>query len=267
MDEQVWLNDLKLKFEFLRTASVRKLHLFAVTSCRCYEHLFVADYARRALETAERFIEGLTDETELQRMYDEIDPIFGEALSKGKHAQLRRDYATAAHYQQIDLVAGTARGIVQTDAYELFRVGFTVGLVEVWRVEWSRAQAPAAGVPSKAWEIANAMFRKECELGDQKALRLFLEMFGNPFRPVSINPAWLTPTVTALARSIFDDRAFTDLPVLADALEEAGCNSQEVLDHFRDPGPHVLGCWALDLVLGKSWSPLSPQMFGERKEK
>jgi hypothetical protein len=58
--------------------------------------------------------------------------------------------------------------------------------------------------------------------------------------------------VVTLARSIYDDRRFTDLPILADALEESGCTSQELLDHLRGPGPHVLGCWGLDLVLNKS---------------
>jgi hypothetical protein len=54
-----------------------------------------------------------------------------------------------------------------------------------------------------------------------------------------------------LAHLIYDQRRFTDLPVLADALEEAGCTDQTILDHLRGPGPHVRGCWAVDLLLGK----------------
>ena len=56
----------------------------------------------------------------------------------------------------------------------------------------------------------------------------------------------------AIARHIYDDRAFHDLPILADALEDAGCADAAILDHCRGPGPHVRGCWAVDLLLGKS---------------
>ncbi len=58
--------------------------------------------------------------------------------------------------------------------------------------------------------------------------------------------------MAALARSIYDDRAFDRLPVLADALEDAGCTDAAILDHCRGPGPHVRGCWVVDLILGKS---------------
>jgi hypothetical protein len=74
----------------------------------------------------------------------------------------------------------------------------------------------------------------------------------NPFRPVAFDPAWRTPTVAALADAIYADRAFDRLPVLADALEEAGCDHPDVLSHCRGDGPHVRGCWVVDLVLGKS---------------
>jgi hypothetical protein len=80
---------------------------------------------------------------------------------------------------------------------------------------------------------------------------LLRDIAGNPFRPVSLDLAWRTPAVLHLGQFIYDDRAFDQLPVLADALEEAGCASREVLDHCRGPGPHVRGCWAVDLVLGK----------------
>jgi hypothetical protein len=80
---------------------------------------------------------------------------------------------------------------------------------------------------------------------------LFRDIFGNPFRPVAFDPEWQTTTALALARGIYDDRAFDRLPILADALQDAGCDSDDLLNHLRGPGPHVRGCWALDLVLGK----------------
>jgi hypothetical protein len=81
--------------------------------------------------------------------------------------------------------------------------------------------------------------------------RLVRCIFGNPFRPVTLNPAWQTSNVTALAQSIYDERAFDRLPILADALEDAGCDNADILNHCRQPGEHVRGCWVVDLLLGK----------------
>jgi hypothetical protein len=84
---------------------------------------------------------------------------------------------------------------------------------------------------------------------------LLREVFGTPvFRPVSINPDWLNwrdGTVSRLAQVIYEERRFADLPVLADALEEAGCDNTDVLDHCRGGGEHVRGSWVVDLLLGK----------------
>jgi hypothetical protein len=83
---------------------------------------------------------------------------------------------------------------------------------------------------------------------------LVRDIFGNPFRPVSVDPAWLRwndGTAVAIARRVYDERRFEDLPILADALEEAGCTSGDILEHCRGPGPHVRGCWVVDLLLGK----------------
>jgi hypothetical protein len=76
----------------------------------------------------------------------------------------------------------------------------------------------------------------------------------NPFGPVALDPAcltWDTGTVPAIARRIYAEREFHGLPILADALTEAGCTDSALLDHYRGPGPHVLGCWGVDLVLDK----------------
>ena len=83
-------------------------------------------------------------------------------------------------------------------------------------------------------------------------VQMIRDIFGNPFRPVAADPAWLTSTVVALARGIYDDRAFDRMPILADALQDAGCDNDDVLGHCRGPGPHVRGCWVVDLVLGKA---------------
>ncbi|VTU01191.1 Uncharacterized protein (Fragment) OS=uncultured bacterium PE=4 SV=1 [Gemmataceae bacterium] len=80
---------------------------------------------------------------------------------------------------------------------------------------------------------------------------LLREILGNPFRPVAFYAAWRTDTAVSLARHIYESRDFSAMPILADALQDAGCDSAAVLDHCRGPGPHVRGCWVVDLVLGK----------------
>jgi hypothetical protein len=78
------------------------------------------------------------------------------------------------------------------------------------------------------------------------------DIFGNPFRPVSFSPEWRTSTAVALARQMYDSRDFSAMPILADALQDAGCDNDDVLNHCRDPKQaHVRGCWVVDLVLGK----------------
>jgi hypothetical protein len=81
--------------------------------------------------------------------------------------------------------------------------------------------------------------------------RLIREVFGNPFRPARPDPAWLTSDVLLLARGIAADRAFDRMPILADALQDAGCYDAGVLDHCRGAGDHVRGCWVIEALLGK----------------
>jgi hypothetical protein len=79
-------------------------------------------------------------------------------------------------------------------------------------------------------------------------------VFGKPFAPIerSCTTAWTNSIVRALSHGIYEDRAFDRLPILADALEEAGCTDDAMLSHCRGPGPHVRGCWVVDLLLGKA---------------
>jgi hypothetical protein len=104
----------------------------------------------------------------------------------------------------------------------------------MWQAEWPELHGDAA-------------WREE----RQAQASLVREVFGSPFRPVALDPTALGETVPALARGIYEERAFDRLPILADALEEAGCIEADILAHCRSPGPHVSGCWAVDVVLGK----------------
>jgi hypothetical protein len=72
------------------------------------------------------------------------------------------------------------------------------------------------------------------------------------FRPVLFDPAWRTAAAVGIAHAVSGDRAFVRMPVLADALQDAGCEDADILHHCRGGGPHVPGCWVTDLVLGKT---------------
>lgn len=86
----------------------------------------------------------------------------------------------------------------------------------------------------------------------ERACRLFRCVVGPClFRPVTIHPAWSTSTVTQLAEAIYQQKAFDRLPILADGLEDAGCDNPDILVHCRESGPHTRGCWPVDLVLGR----------------
>jgi hypothetical protein len=82
-------------------------------------------------------------------------------------------------------------------------------------------------------------------------INLLRDIFGNPFRPVTFDPSWRTDTVLSLARGMYESRDFSPIPILADALRDAGCDNEAILAHCRGDGPHVRGCWVVDLVLGK----------------
>jgi hypothetical protein len=109
------------------------------------------------------------------------------------------------------------------------------------------------GKGQAVWKSAAFLAGKAKE--ERAICGIIRDIFGNPFQPAPvIAPAWLVwneNTIPKLAQTIYDERRFEALPVLADALEEAGCDNADILAHLRSSGLHVLGCWALDLVLGK----------------
>src|SRR5262245_38076456 len=84
---------------------------------------------------------------------------------------------------------------------------------------------------------------------------LLRDLFGYPARPVAVDGTWRTPAVRSVAQVIYDEGRFEDLPILADAVEEAGCGNTEVLSHLRGPVRHVKGCWVLDALLGGKVTP------------
>jgi hypothetical protein len=116
------------------------------------------------------------------------------------------------------------------------------------------ALSPARLCGEAASYAARAARRPAFEQVAQAAV--LRDIFGPlPFREVVMDPlllTWKAGVVVKLAQAIYNEMAFDRLPVLADALEEGGCDNEDVLAHLRGPGPHARGCWVLDLVLGRS---------------
>jgi hypothetical protein len=113
--------------------------------------------------------------------------------------------------------------------------------------------AVRAAEPS-AWQAAREVSRRtvRCYDGGSWQARLMRDLFGvAPFRPVEFDGRWRTPAVLAVARAVYEERRFEDVPVLADALEEAGCADVGVLSHLRGLGQHARGCWLLDALFEK----------------
>jgi hypothetical protein len=223
MTEDQWLTcaEPELMLGFLRNkASERKLRLFAVTCCRRVWHLLKHKQSRKAVQIAERYADGRAGEEEMNAAYR-------RSWNAGYYAHSPAHTAAggAANYAAGPVDAATAAHVAHRAAYA-----------------WSRTDA-TAGTPEDAEEVEIAESGRQCDL-----LRC---IFGNPFRPVPLDPSWLTPQAVAIARAVYEEGCWDDLPLLADALEEAGCTSAELLVHLRSADPHVRGCWALDLVLGK----------------
>jgi hypothetical protein len=90
-------------------------------------------------------------------------------------------------------------------------------------------------------------------------VHLLRDIFGSPFRSVPIQAAWRTAMATSLARGMYESGDYSPMPILADALEEGGCESAEILDHCRNSAPHFRGCWALDSLLWINGEPVAPR--------
>jgi hypothetical protein len=118
---------------------------------------------------------------------------------------------------------------------------------------WARDAVWRTARNEEVWQGVESCLRAVKQDRDEQAAEavLFRDLFGNPFRPVELDPRWLTTDVKLLAQGIYDERAFDRMPILADALQDADCTDDAVLNHCREPGEHARGCWVVDLILGK----------------
>jgi hypothetical protein len=233
MSESEWLfsDDPNRMLGFLvGKASDRKLRLFAVACCRRIWQTLLRvamieedqkEGCRHAAETAERYADGEASEDDLRSCEIEYLPL---------HA------APAAP------AAFLASAGIPLDVHEVYD-----------------SAAQAAAWFSSGSDSEDEVWRKAYGAETAAQCALLRDLIGNPFRPVSLDPAWLTPNVTALAQAAYEERVLprgnldsARLAILADALEDAGCTEDAILNHCRQPAEHVRGCWLVDLLLGKS---------------
>jgi hypothetical protein len=192
--------------------SFRKETLFSVACCRRLLALFPDERGAHLLE-----------EFEAAALAPTLSPDYARPLSNYVVEALQDRESTADH-QLLFVLGSAARGYIPTVA-------------EVCAVAVAGSRAGTLGVEPDSDE-------------EREQAAIIRDIVGNPFRPVTFAPAWRTDTVLTLARQMYEARDFGAMPILADALQEAGCDNDDILNHCRGPGLHVRGCWVVDLVLG-----------------
>ena len=225
MTEAQWLaieNPTFMLEHIRQQVSDRKLRLFGCACCRRVWHLY--DTAgRHAVGVAERLADQLATNTERRAAVLAISERVGYAGP-----------ATVAGVKAYEAGVRTAECTASDNAHELL-----------------------GPLPQPSNDAAVEQYRRISErltalerAANVPALR---DIFGNPFRPVTFAPDWRTDTAMTLARQMYESRDFSAMPILADALQDAGCTNDDILSHCRDTNQtHVRGCWVVDLVLGKS---------------
>jgi hypothetical protein len=219
---------------FLRDrASDRKLRLFVCACCRRIWHLLPAA-ARSAVEVAERFADGQATAEDLRDAA--ADCAAAQAHPGSPAAREAAFWAATLHADVVKFDLNV--GIFGHSVHE--------------HAPWLAAQAVAEATPAAWWALFKRSKARRAE--EQAQCRLLRDVIGNPFWQGKGDPAWLAwndGIVVRLARGIYSDRAFDRLPILADALEEAGCADEVLLGHCRSGDEHVPGCWLVDAILGQ----------------
>jgi hypothetical protein len=236
-------------------ASERKLRLFACACCRALGPHLTGALGIQAVEVAEAFADGHAAAWELGRAH-------WRSTSPVSAAAALPDAARAAEQASrlaLARLAGVrAAGKAATAEAAVWQAAESAA----W---WTRASgAGAAAVRAvrrhalrrARREVEEEMRRAECRARASDLRRqcgLLRDLFGNPFRRGTFDPGRLADggRVAQLARVVYEEGCFEDLPILADALEDAGCPDGQVLGHCRTAGEHARGCWVLDLLLGR----------------
>lgn len=253
MTEDVWLrcDDWLPMLEHLTgRMSKRKVTLYVCAGLRSIWDLLYDDTSRKAVEVAERAADGAATESEIGYATWAADcAIFGfdfdpqyirGNMRGGDYSPGVKRLLEMGVYTEADIAAGGQLG----DEAVVQRLSNAANV----------AYQCLSGIDDEA--LGEHLLEHLVSQAEWPGGWLVREVFGNPFGPGTLAPEWRTEKVMAIARSAYAERAFDRLPLLADALEDAGCDAAEMLAHCRGPGPHVLGCWALDRVLGEQSEPI-----------
>lgn len=229
MTEAEWLECKSpqpiMKFLTLGQATERKRRMFAVACCRSVLFHCSKPQFSDMLLAFERYADGLVNE-----------PVRSSA---------RRAIHVITQQSNVeDANNAAAWAIYWAGGKRVDLLGCCMNCALVIGRAMQRDAKTIYGDQSAAW-----LSGREIEASRQADL--FRDIFGNPFRQVTLNPSWLTAAVVQLAQLIYDERAFERMAEVADALEQAGCSNSDIVQHCRGPGPHVRGCWVVDLILGK----------------
>lgn len=225
MTEAEWLavTDPTPMLEFLEgRTSDRKLRLAAASLCSRLFGSVLDDRSRTVIRRTEEMADGKATTSTIKRVHRQAFKVWNARQENIKSGQLPRDLRACGAAEALCLITATDRPVVEVLAGAAFLCRMTLG-------------------------------KGRCASESEFQSRLIRDIFGNPFRPVAVESAWLTSTVTALAEGMYANRDFSTMPILADALQDAGCENEDILNHCRDANQvHVRGCWVVDLVLGKT---------------
>jgi hypothetical protein len=224
-----------VRFLEKREENRRRLQLFACACCRRVWSLLQMDSARRIVELAEACADGEVPQAELEAAHGHPDFTRLEAQLRGEG-----DTGIQLTFRIVNaLRAAQHLASPQMDVCYILQA--------------------ASGTPARdfevgpRWHLSGEGMGRSCDEVELAAmLDILRDIFGNPFRPAPFDPTWRTETVGLLARHMYYSRDFSGMPILGDALEEAGCANAEILDHCRGDCVHVRGCWVLDSALGKT---------------
>lgn len=241
------------------TVSPRKLRLFGCACVRRVLHLTPDHDVCMSIEAIEKYVDGLIGknhfEAEWETMSSSGDETAGTDGDEGMKPSIIERGASSAVVEAAIQVERSVHDWVQAVMVQDRRTIFKHVL------EAARASAVAATIVSthRAGEWPNSrrgQYRSELTRAERELQsNLLRDLIGNPYRPRPVVAAswlrWNDGVVVKLTESIYQDHAFDHMSVLADALEEAGCEDADLLHHCRRRGEHARGCWALDLLLGR----------------
>jgi hypothetical protein len=231
-------------------ASARKKRLFACACIRRVWPLLTEKRLRQAVRLAERFANGQASEQHLEQVLPLVDRLCEEFLGVAMRSGSWKDRALHA-------AALAVQGVLAVKEPRLERprdIREPPDVVTATRIARTAARAAEARREQRRGTASRAPAGPR-GLAALDAVELIREIFGNPFRTVTVDSHWLAwndNTVVRTVGTIYDKRRFDDLPVLADALEEAGCDGTDILNHCRVPREHVRGCWVIDALLGRT---------------